>query len=156
MEKAKRPRVVRGIVVKVATGCGSAYVTLTYLQGKLFECFMHLGKAGGCPIAEGEALLRSISTSLRYGVPVEEFVEQLQGISCPSHAWDQGKHVRSCPDAVAMVLNEFKMEPATVSEEEGESETINPLPPLDSGHDSELERVAQETERLRRERGAVD
>lgn len=114
MEKTKRPRITESLTVKVRTGCGSAYITPTFIDGKLFECFMHLGKAGGCAIAQGEALLRCISIGLRYGVPVEEYVEQLQGIGCPNPAFDNGKHIRSCPDAIAGVLTEFRTKPASI------------------------------------------
>ena len=114
MEKTKRPRITESLTVKVRTGCGSAYITPTFVEGKLYECFMHLGKAGGCAIAQGEALLRCISIGLRYGVPVEEYIEQLQGIGCPNPAFDNGKPVRSCPDAIARVLTEFRVKPLSI------------------------------------------
>ena len=122
MEKIKRPRVVDSLSIKVPTGCGNAYLTTTYVDGKIIECFMHLGKAGGCAIAQGEALLRSISVGLRYGIPVEEYIEQLQNIGCPNPAFTPNGHIRSCPDAVAKVLKEFGTKPAAIPVEAPKSE----------------------------------
>jgi len=137
MEKTKRPRITEGLVIKVQTGCGSAYVIPSYIDGRLLECFMHLGKAGGCAIAQGEALLRSISIGLRYNVPIEEYIEQLRGIACPNQAWDNGAHVMSCPDAIAKVLTEFKVKPSSTPVTEVKSEE---------------EVAAEETQRLAEER----
>ena len=130
MDKAKRPRVVDGLAIQVITGCGKAYIIPTYIDGKLFECFMHLGKAGGCAIAQGEALLRSISIGLRYGIPVEEYTDQLREIRCPSPAWDNGKQVRSCPDAIAQVLLEYATKPGLVTTSETEEEAAKSVQQL--------------------------
>lgn len=155
MEKAKRPRVVRSVTVRVATGCGNAYVTPTYVNGKLFECFMHLGKAGGCPIAQGEALLRSLSIGLRYGVPVEEYIEQLKGISCPSHAWDNGRHVMSCPDAIARILEEFKVEPELLGGTKPEQHKTDEGGQV-AQDDEELQEHIRTVEVLRNERAKIE
>lgn len=118
MEKVKVPRVTDAKRIKVETGCGNAYVTVSYLGGTVVECFMHLGKAGGCAIAQGEALLRSISIGLRYGVPVEEYVKQLSGIGCPKQVWDNGELITSCPDAISRVLKRFHVWPGLGGVEE--------------------------------------
>ena len=138
MAKIKRPRVVESFTVQVNTGCGKAYVTPTYIDGKLFECFMHLGKAGGCAIAQGEALLRCVSVGLRYGVPVEEFSEQLRGIRCPSVAWENGHTVLSCPDAIARVLTEFSIKPTSLEACSKQEEQVAA---------EEVEQLSQERER---------
>jgi ribonucleoside-diphosphate reductase alpha chain len=40
-------------------------------------------------------------------VDVDSVVRQLKGIRCPSIAWEDGKSVLSCADAIASVLEKF-------------------------------------------------
>lgn len=104
MEKRARPRVTEGDTERVATGCGYLYVTPNRSEGVLIEVFTQLGKAGGCARAQLEALSRSISLGLKYGIPVEEYIDEFKGIRCPSPAWEEGEAILSCADAVAKVL----------------------------------------------------
>lgn len=108
MPKAKRPKQLTATTIKVPTGCGSMYVTIAEHEGKPFEVFGVLGKSGGCPRAYAEALTRAITVGLRYGVPVSEFVKQLENIACPNPALDDGVKISSCPDAIAKVLKTWK------------------------------------------------
>jgi len=71
------------------------------------EVFSHLGKTGGCASAQLEAACRLISLALRSGVDVASIVRQLRGIRCPSIAWEGGKAVLSCADAIASVLEKI-------------------------------------------------
>jgi ribonucleoside-diphosphate reductase alpha chain len=100
----KRPKVTSGVTEKVTTGCGSIYVTVNSDENGLFEVFSTLGKAGGCASAQLEATCRLISLALRSGVGVADVVRHLRGIRCPSIAWEEGKAVLSCADAIASVL----------------------------------------------------
>jgi ribonucleoside-diphosphate reductase alpha chain len=68
------------------------------------EVFSTLGKAGGCASAQLEATCRLISLALRSGIDVASVVRQLRGIRCPSIAWEEGKSILSCADAIASVL----------------------------------------------------
>ena len=104
MEKLKRPRITTGATTKVKTGCGNMYVTTGFHEGRLVEVFASLGKAGGCAKCQGEAITRCVSLGLKYGVPAQEFIDELKDLSCVSPAWDEGANVRSCPDAIAKVL----------------------------------------------------
>jgi ribonucleoside-diphosphate reductase alpha chain len=100
----KRAKVTQGCTEKVTTGCGSLYVTVNYDDKGICEVFTTLGKAGGCAMAQIEAISRLISLALRSGVDVENVVKHLRGIRCPSIAWEDGKSVLSCADAIASVL----------------------------------------------------
>jgi ribonucleoside-diphosphate reductase alpha chain len=116
---------------------------------------MHLGKAGNCAIAQGEALLRSISMGLRWGTPSEEFVKQLQGIRCPSVAWDEGKSILSCADAIASVLTEFKDKGVLLKDIDinGSSKTVSPVNVPVAEEVAEATRQIEELRRRRQEDG---
>ncbi len=100
----KRPKEIKGTSTKISTGCGSIYITVNYDDKGIFEVFSTLGKSGACAAAQLEAICRLISTALRSGVDVAEVVKQLRGIRCPSIAWEGGKSILSCADAIASVL----------------------------------------------------
>ena len=102
-----RPRQIQGVTERVHTGHGNMYVTINFQEeGKPFEVFTTLGKAGGCDSAQLEAISRLASLALRSGVGVQDVVEQLRGITCCPF-WDEGTLVRSGPDAVALALQRY-------------------------------------------------
>ena len=111
MELAKkdRPKTLEGSTSKIGTGCGSLYVTVAGDNGfEPMEVFAHLGKAGGCSNCQNEALTRVISLGLRYGVPVQEYIEALRGIRCPNpYMVNSDKQCLSCPDGIATALEEY-------------------------------------------------
>ncbi len=115
MEKKPRPKCVEGTTTRIETGCGHLYVTVNKLDSEAFEVFASLGKTGGCEMAQSEAVTRMISTGLRYGVPVREYIKQLLNISCPKPAFNGEGKVQSCPDAIAKVLmQEMNLKPEDV------------------------------------------
>jgi ribonucleoside-diphosphate reductase alpha chain len=100
----KRSKVTTGVTERVTTGCGYIYVTVNSDEQGICEVFSTLGKAGGCASAQLEATCRLISLALRSGIDVTSVVRQLRGIRCPSIAWEEGKSILSCADAIASVL----------------------------------------------------
>ncbi len=100
----RRPKMTTGVTEKVTTGCGSMYITVNFDEHGICEVFSSLGKAGGCASAQLEAICRLVSLALRSGVEIASVVKQLRGIRCPSIAWEEGKAVLSCADAIASVL----------------------------------------------------
>ncbi len=100
----KRAKVNSGFTERVTTGCGYIYVTVNSDEHGICEVFSHLGKTGGCASAQLEATCRLISLALRSDVDVASVVRQLRGIRCPSIAWEEGKSILSCADAIASVL----------------------------------------------------
>jgi ribonucleoside-diphosphate reductase alpha chain len=100
----KRAKTTSGVTERVTTGCGYIYVTVNSDDEGICEVFSTLGKAGGCAQAQLEAICRLISLALRSGVDVASVVRQLRGIRCPSIAWEEGKSILSCADAIASVL----------------------------------------------------
>ncbi|MFC2001169.1 vitamin B12-dependent ribonucleotide reductase [Chloroflexota bacterium] len=100
----KRSKITTGITERVNTGCGALYISVNSDEYGICEVFSNLGKAGGCASAQLEAACRLISLALRSGVNVTSVVKQLRGIRCPSIAWEEGKSILSCADAIASVL----------------------------------------------------
>ncbi|MDE2843776.1 MAG: TSCPD domain-containing protein, partial [Chloroflexota bacterium] len=118
-----RPRQIQGVTERVHTGHGNMYVTINFQEeGKPFEVFSTLGKAGGCDSAQLEAISRLASLALRSGVGVNDVVEQLRGITCCPF-WDEGTLVRSGPDAVALALQRY-MEGAAETTDHPESQAL--------------------------------
>lgn len=98
-----RPDELPCVTTKILTDHGNMYVTITYHKEKPFEVFVQIGKAGTCEKAWAETIGRCISTGLRYGVPVEVYIEQLQGITCTPVAVGDG-FVKSPADGIAQAL----------------------------------------------------
>jgi len=100
-----RPTVTIGTTTKIATGCGSLYVTINEDENGLpFEVFMSMGKAGGCAMSQLEAIGRLVSLALRSGIDTNSIIEQMRGIRCPSPSWEKGGRIFSCSDAIARVI----------------------------------------------------
>lgn len=104
MEVQPRPKILHGDTHKMSTGCGNLYVTVNLDDGNVFEIFAKLGKSGGCPSCQLEALTRSISIGLRAGIDLHEYFKTLSGIHCSSPLFTGGEQVLSCPDAISKVM----------------------------------------------------
>jgi ribonucleoside-diphosphate reductase alpha chain len=108
-EAERKPRaredVIHGSTRKIRTGCGNLYVTVNEdEEGKLFEIFNQIGKAGGCAASQSEAIGRLVSLAFRSGIEPEDIVRQLKGISCHTPVWYREGKILSCSDAVAKAV----------------------------------------------------
>jgi ribonucleoside-diphosphate reductase alpha chain len=100
-----REDVIHGSTRKIRTGCGNLYVTVNEdEEGKLFEIFNQIGKAGGCAASQSEAIGRLVSLAFRSGIEPEDIIRQLKGISCHTPVWYREGKVLSCSDAVAKAI----------------------------------------------------
>ncbi len=102
-----RPEFMHGVTRKIETGCGHLYITINADENGAFEVFTQMGKVGGCPSAQLEAIARLASLCLRSNVKIESMIQQLRGIHCPSPMWFKGTIITSCADAIARSLDSY-------------------------------------------------
>ena len=109
-----RPKVVCGTTTKVQTGCGNLYVTINEDEdGRPFEVFTQMGKAGGCAASQLEAVGRLVSLALRSDIDIRSIIDQLEGIRCPSPSWEKGGRIFSCADAIGKVIERILLQKNT-------------------------------------------
>ena len=76
-----RPRSLPSTTTKLQTEFGSLFVTVSVDEyGEPFEVFGFLGKGGSFQHGVTELACRLISLHLRRGTPLEEVIDQIQGI----------------------------------------------------------------------------
>ncbi|MDP3041173.1 MAG: vitamin B12-dependent ribonucleotide reductase [Candidatus Omnitrophota bacterium] len=130
-----RPEVIIGTTTKVSTGCGNLYVTINIDEdGKPFELFTQMGKAGGCAASQLEATGRLVSLAFRANIEVKSIIEQLRNIRCPSPSWEKGQRIFSCADAIARVVERrlINVQPVMAM-----SESV--MIPMKHSHDDQLQ-----------------
>ena len=64
-----------------------------------------MGKARSEDKASAEAIGRLISVALQQGTMIEDLISTIKGIQGNDVKWDDGKEIRSVPDAIAQVLD---------------------------------------------------
>jgi ribonucleoside-diphosphate reductase alpha chain len=122
----ERPSTLRGVTRRIESPLGTMYVTINEdEQGRPFELFAALGKAGGAAMADAEAIGRLISLGLRTGISLREIHKQLRGISSDRAVGLGPNKVMSSPDAIAQVIGKY------LEEKEGVQRSL-PIP--DPGH----------------------
>ena len=105
-----RPRSLPSTTTKLQTEIGSLFVTVsTDEDGKPFEVFGWLGKGGSFQHGVTELACRLISLHLRRGTPLEEVIDQIQGIQEMAPFWNTLGDGRSVPvlglgDGIAHIL----------------------------------------------------
>jgi ribonucleoside-diphosphate reductase alpha chain len=103
----------RGVTVSRPTPIGTAHITMNDDdEGRPFEVFVEIGKAGSDIKAMAEAMGRLMSLILRLASPVsplervQKIVNQIKGIGGARSIGFGKERVRSLPDAVALALEE--------------------------------------------------
>jgi ribonucleoside-diphosphate reductase alpha chain len=143
--KKPRPRFLVGYTFTIETPLGKAFVTVNENSGtQPFEVFINTAKAGSDTAAVSEAIGRMISYVLRISSPVEpaermqEIIRQLAGIGGGRSLGFGQKRVRSLPDGVAQVLNEYitqrtaRLNVGAMINEQGGTAPAAPVKPTES------------------------
>ncbi len=104
-----RPRSLPSTTTKLQTEFGNLFVTVSVdEEGDPFEVFGFLGKGGSFQHGVTELACRLISLHLRRGTPLEEVIDQCQGIQEMAPFWNQldGKSfpVLGLGDGIAHIL----------------------------------------------------
>src|SRR5690606_9646759 len=116
-QKRQRPPALRGYTMKMISPLGDLYVTINEDEnGRPFEVFCTLGKAGGPAMADAEAIGRLISLGLRSGIPIRQVKDQLRGISCDRAVGLGPNKVLSAPDAIGQAIERYLEEKEGVQE----------------------------------------
>ncbi|KAF0111107.1 MAG: ribonucleoside-diphosphate reductase alpha chain [Chloroflexi bacterium] len=117
--KKPRPRALLGQTYSVETPLGKAFITINENgSDQPFEIFINTAKAGSDTAAVSEAIGRLISYVLRLSSPIEptqrltDLTRQLGGIGGGRSLGFGPNRVRSLPDGVAQVLEEYLNERA--------------------------------------------
>ncbi|MFQ5466369.1 MAG: vitamin B12-dependent ribonucleotide reductase, partial [Thermodesulfobacteriota bacterium] len=127
-----RGEVAFGVTKKMMTGCGKLYVTINEdEEGRPFEIFTQIGKAGGCVSSQCESMGRLTSLSLRSGVKPEDIIKQMRGISCHLPVGFGTTRVTSCADAMAKAMDWYmglKRNTGEALRLHGDPEALDPGP----------------------------
>ena len=105
-----RPRSLPSTTTRLQTEMGSLFVTVsTDEDGEPFEVFGWLGKGGSFQHGVTELACRLIPLHLRRGTPLEEVIDQIQGIQEMAPFWNQLSDGRSVAvhglgDGIAHIL----------------------------------------------------
>ena len=117
----ERPILI-GTTVKQVTPHGKAFITLNCVQNSPlapYETFINIGKGGKDIPAIAEGLGRLISIAFKKGVPIDEIIEQLEGISGETQTGFGAHKIYSLPDAIAKGLKEASSQLGGVKKEKG-------------------------------------
>jgi len=102
--KKDRPDTLQSKTIRITTGLGKLYLTITYHENKVFEIFATIGKSGREVTAMTEGISRMVSLWLRSGGNLEDVVKELKGIGGESPISSGGKLILSVPDAIGQFL----------------------------------------------------
>jgi len=115
--KKPRPRALTGKTYNIDTPAGKAFITINQNGGEQpFEAFINTAKAGSETAAVSEAIGRLVSYILRLASPIaptermREVVRQLIGIGGGRSLGFGPNRVRSLPDGIGQVLDQYLRE----------------------------------------------
>ncbi len=130
-KKKARPRALVGLTYSINTPLGKAFITVNENGGRQpFEVFINTSKAGSETAAVSEAIGRLISYILRLASPIEprerlrEVVRQLLGIGGGRPLGFGPNRVRSLPDGVGQVLDEYLRDSLMLPETSASAEDV--------------------------------
>ncbi len=98
------PGDMTGWMGRISTPQGTVRLWVTELDGKPYEAYLVLGKAGSDLTALAEGIGRMVSVALRSGIPVEIIIDQLKGIGGSRSVGFGPNRVTSLPDGIAKML----------------------------------------------------
>jgi len=101
-----RPRVLWGATYRVLTPAGKCFITINEDELGVREAFVHVSKAGSEIGSHVEVEGRLISNSLKYMVPVGAVIGHLKDQKS-NPVWEHGRSVKSVPDAIAKVIEDY-------------------------------------------------
>ena len=143
--KKPRPKSLTGKTYNVETPLGKAFITINENGGEQpFEVFINTAKAGSETAAVSEAIGRMISYILRLASPISpnerlsEVVRQLIGIGGGRSLGFGPNRVRSLPDGVGQVLDQYLRE-KTGAKDDAVALNGNIVPVSTGGHALENE-----------------
>ena len=120
--KKPRPKALTGQTYNIETPVGKAFITINENGGNQpFEAFVNTAKAGSETAAVSEAIGRLISYILRIASPILptdrmlEIVRQLTGIGGGRSLGFGPNRVRSLPDGIGQVLDQYLREKGGIS-----------------------------------------
>ncbi|MDD2202080.1 MAG: adenosylcobalamin-dependent ribonucleoside-diphosphate reductase [Firmicutes bacterium] len=106
LQPIDRPETLCGITKRIATPSGTLWATLNMYDGKPFEMFCQIGRAGTDIYAFTESIARLISLALRAGIDPSVVVRQLRGIGGSGQVGFGPNKVLSVPDAIGRMLEQ--------------------------------------------------
>jgi len=131
--KKPRPRCLPGFTYSIQTPLGKAFITINENGGgQPFEVFVNTAKAGSDTAAVSEAIGRLLSYILRLASPIEparrlrEAADQLLGIGGGRSLGFGPNRVRSLPDGVGQILDEYLRQREERLQSQGGKEVIPP------------------------------
>ena len=103
----EQPETLIGKTHRINTGLGRLHITVNQYEGKPYEVFAVMGKAGQDVTADTESLGRLISLALQNGISIDDISKQLNGIGGNTQYIGKRGTVKSIPDAIGKVLKEY-------------------------------------------------
>ncbi len=104
------PTSIDGKTLRGMTPFGTLHLTINSLDdGRPYECFLVIGKAGRDVGSIAEAIGRLITLCFKYGVPVDTIWKQLAEIGGETIEGIGNKKIKSLPDGVSRTLRRFAM-----------------------------------------------
>lgn len=118
---SERPEVLEGRTHKIETPCGTLYITLNQLEGKLFEVRIIKGKPGSCLRGMLETIAILLSVLLQAKIPRDKIAKTLLNrvsCNCSEIIRYKGDEYSSCVDYIMKLILEDLLNNGEIKEEE--------------------------------------